>query len=171
VDEQEIRAFLKDTYPRLVGVVSLLTGSVPAAEDAVQEALARAWERSRRGEEIERLDGWVATTALNLSRSALRRLIVERRAQIRLISDAATPEPDVDRVDLQRSLRRLPRRQRQVLLLRAFLGLSLAEIADVMGTTEGTVKSQLAKARRQLISTLSVDPDPESNMEMNHAKP
>ena len=52
MDETEIRLFLRDGYPRLVGAVALVTGDFTTAEDAVQEAVARAWERSERGETI-----------------------------------------------------------------------------------------------------------------------
>ena len=45
VDEVAIREFLHTDYPRLVAAVALACGSRPAAEDAVQEALLRAWER------------------------------------------------------------------------------------------------------------------------------
>lgn len=69
LDEGTIREFLRTTYPRLVAAVGLISGSRPAAEDAVQEALARAWERSERGEHIESLQAWVTTVAMNLARS------------------------------------------------------------------------------------------------------
>ena len=59
LDEGTIREFLVATYPRLVAAVALISGSRAAAEDAVQEALARAWERSERGEQIESLPAWV----------------------------------------------------------------------------------------------------------------
>jgi DNA-directed RNA polymerase specialized sigma24 family protein len=72
VDEVAIGEFLHTSYPRLVAAVALTSGSRPAAEDAVQEALIRAWERSDKGEEIASLEGWVATVALNLARSGLR---------------------------------------------------------------------------------------------------
>jgi DNA-directed RNA polymerase specialized sigma24 family protein len=49
VDEVAIREFLHTAYPRLVAAVALACQSRPAAEDAVQEALLRAWERSEKG--------------------------------------------------------------------------------------------------------------------------
>src|SRR5262249_40413881 len=55
LDEAQIREFLATQYPRLVGAVTLLCGSRALAEDAVQEAVARAWERSERGERIDAL--------------------------------------------------------------------------------------------------------------------
>ncbi len=50
LDEQAIRAFLRDEASRLVAAIALVTQSRQEAEDAVQEALARAWERSGREE-------------------------------------------------------------------------------------------------------------------------
>ena len=83
IDEIAIREFLHGDYPRLVAGVAMVAGSRPAAEDAVQEALARAWERSERGEEIESLTAWVTAVSLNLARSRLRRVVAERRARER----------------------------------------------------------------------------------------
>lgn len=170
VDEADIRAFLHSGYARLVGAVSLVTGSLPAAEDAVQEAIVRAWERSARGDAIDRLEPWIATVALNLSRSGVRRAIAERRAKMRLAPGRVEEkEPSADRLDLQRALAALPRRQREAVVLRSFLELSVQEIALAMGTSEGTVKSQLSKARTHLAAALSLDPEPEPETEQDHA--
>ena len=56
-----------------------MAGSRAAAEDAVAEALARAWERTDRGDAIDSLPAWVTRVALNLSKSRLRRLRIEAR--------------------------------------------------------------------------------------------
>ena len=80
LDDTTIREFLRDDYPRLVNAVALLTGDLPAAEDAVQEALVRAWIRSDRGDVIDSLPAWVAVVAMNLTRSGWRRATAERRA-------------------------------------------------------------------------------------------
>src|SRR5438876_4446338 len=84
LDEATLREFVRTEYPPLVGAVALVSGSKAAAEDAVQEALARAWERSSRGQSIENLAAWVTTVSLNLARSGLRRIRAERRARARL---------------------------------------------------------------------------------------
>src|SRR5439155_8336267 len=85
LDEQAIRAFLATEYPRVVAAISLACGSRAAAEDAVQEALARAWER---GEHIETLRAWVMKVAINLVRSGFRRMLAERRARERMANRA-----------------------------------------------------------------------------------
>jgi RNA polymerase sigma-70 factor (ECF subfamily) len=149
-------------YPRLVAGVGLAAGSRALAEDAVQEALARAWERSERGEEIRNLGGWVTAVALNLSRSALRRLRVERRARERLVTKAAE-EPSPLRVDVERSVAALPRRQREVTVLRYFQGLEVKEIAEILGVHEGTVKTTLHRARAALATALGEPIEEEAN--------
>ena len=159
LDEADIRTFITEDYPRLVGAVAVACGNRATAEDAVQEAIVRAWQRSERGEAIERLDAWVATTALNLSRSALRRVFAERRARERLFIASPEDSAPTGGVDLSRAIRRLPRRQREAIVLRGVLELRIGEIARAMGTSEGTVKSQLSKARTSLAAALALEAD------------
>ena len=105
---------------------------------------------------------------MNLSRSRLRRLRVERLARPRLV--AAPPvQPSGDRIDVARALADLPRRQREVAVLRYLVDLSTEEIAKQMHTSEGTVKSQLSKARAHLAETLSlVEDNDEENSHAEH---
>jgi RNA polymerase sigma-70 factor (ECF subfamily) len=166
MDEADIRVFLRDEYPRLVAAVALVAGDVAAAEDAVQEAIVRAWERSERGERIDVLDRWVAAVAMNLSLSRLRRLRVERLARPRLVAAATTDEPSGDAIDVRDALAALPRRQREAAVLRYYLDLPTDEIARSMRTSEGTVKSQLSNARAHLAQALGVT---NGNEEPDHA--
>jgi RNA polymerase sigma-70 factor (ECF subfamily) len=156
VSEIQIREFLVTTYPRLVAAVALVSGSRPAAEDAVQEALLRAWERSERGEPIESLPAWVTTVALNLARSGLRRLRAERRARTRIRATEITDPAEVERVDVERALADLPRRQREAIVLRYYLEMDTKQVAEVLQVHEGTVKSTLFKARAALAEALGV---------------
>lgn len=90
----EIERCIEAEYKRLVGVVSLVTGSVALAEEAVQEAFARAWERAQRGQDFDHLAGWVATVALNQARSGRRRLTTERaRWPVSLLGSLRSPSP------------------------------------------------------------------------------
>src|SRR5215207_8125616 len=138
------------SYPRLVAAVALTSGSRPAAEDAVQEALLRAWERSEKGEEIHSLEGWVTTVALNLARSGVRRIRSERRARARLAGSTMGEPPTPDRIDVDRALAVLPRRQREVAVLRYYLQLDMREVVSALELSEGTVKSTLSRARTAL---------------------
>jgi RNA polymerase sigma factor (sigma-70 family) len=140
-----------------VNAVALASGSYPAAEDAVQEALVRAWIRSERGQQVESLPAWVTAVALNLTRSGWRRTMAERRARRRFPerSSMVSP-PSEEHVDVARALEALPRRQREVAVLRYLLEMSTTEVAATLGITEGTVKSSLARARAHLAETLAV---------------
>jgi RNA polymerase sigma factor (sigma-70 family) len=162
LDEPTIREFLATTYPRLVAGVALITGSRAAAEDAVQEALARAWERSERGEQIESLPAWVTRVAVNLSKSKLRRMRVEARHRDDVaslqVADAGAASSDA-KIDVERALADLPRRQREVTVLRYYLGLNVAEIASTLDLNEGTVKTSLFRARQALAAALG-EPEP-----------
>jgi len=163
VDEVALREFLHTSYPRLVAAVALVCGSRPAAEDAVQEALLRAWERSEKGDEINSLEGWVTTVGLNLARSGLRRIRTERRARARLAGSAVGQPPSADRIDVDRALATLPRRQREVAVLRYYLQLDTREVATVLGLNEGTIKSTLFRARVALAEALGIDDSEEAN--------
>ena len=158
LDDETIRDFLETSYPRLVAAVTLVAGSRDAAEDAVQEALARAWERART-EQIRSLPAWVTRVSLNLSRSRWRRLRAEAKAAERLGSASEHLQAD-PRPDVEQALARLSRRQREVTVLRYYLAMDVSEIAGVLGVSEGTVKTQLFRARRALAETLG-DGEPE----------
>jgi RNA polymerase sigma-70 factor (ECF subfamily) len=157
LDDLEIRAFLAEEYPRLVNAVALASGSCPAAEDAVQEALVRAWIRSERGDPIGSLPAWVAAVALNLTRSGWRRSLAERRASRRLQpTSKVAPAPSEDQIEVARALAALPRREREVVVLRYLLGFDTKGTAAVLSVGEGTVKSSLSRARTHLAETLRV---------------
>lgn len=153
LDEEDIRGFLMHDYPRIVAAVRLITGSEAAAEDAVAEALARAWQRSERGERFESLPAWVMRVALNLAKSRWRRLRRETGAR----ADAGitgTGDATEDRLDIERALASLSAREREATVLRYYLGFDVAGAAGVMGVTPGTVKTLLHRARRELALAL-----------------
>jgi RNA polymerase sigma-70 factor (ECF subfamily) len=164
LNESDIRRFLEADYPRLVNGLALLCGSFAQAEDAVQEALARAWERSQRGIHVEEPAAWVAAVAANLLRDRWRRVLAERRARGRLEASASPRDPVVaaeGRADVMRALASLPRKQREVAVFRWYLDLDVAEVARALEVPEGTVKSALHRARQSLAQALGADDETE----------
>ena len=148
----------------MVNAVALASGSYPAAEDAVQEALVKAWMRSERGEQLDSIPAWVAAVALNQTRSGWRRAMAERRARQRLPrSEGTVAGPSEEQVEVARALTTLPRRQREVAVLRYLLEMSTAEVAAALGIGEGTVKSTLARARTRLVKALVIHDDEVAN--------
>ena len=156
--------------------MALVCGSFPAAEDAVQEALGRAWELGQRGRHIESLAAWVTVAARNLLRDRFRRLRVEWRARATVPdappAAAAWPDAVERRGDLVRALAALPRRQREVAVFRYYLDLEVAEVAAALRIPEGTAKSALHRARRSLAAALSLgdDEDDDESTEVEHAE-
>jgi RNA polymerase sigma-70 factor (ECF subfamily) len=151
LQENDLREFLTSDYRRLIAGLSLLSGRA-AAEDAVQEAVARAWERTLRGERIESLRSWVAVVATNLLRSRVRRLMAEQRAGERL-RFTRPPDPvelSNVRLDVLRALNALPHRQRKAVILYYFADLGIEDIARAMRTRSGGAKSLLHRGRDSL---------------------
>ncbi len=155
-DEEQLAQFVASEYPGLVAALSLVCGDRSAAEDAVQEALARALLAQRRGT-IDSLAAWVRVVALNQLRNRWRSRSRERRAT-QLLVDTQVPSGVDDQVersmDLVAALASLSRRQREAVALHYRLGLSVAETAEAMKVSDGTVKTLLSRARAALGAAL-----------------
>jgi RNA polymerase sigma factor (sigma-70 family) len=153
---EEIERCYEAEYARLVGVVTVVTGSNALAEEAVQEAFARALDRSRRGLVLEHVGAWVVTVALNEARSGRRRRAVERRA-LQRVSVTPPPASLADRTEavvLRAAIEDLPGRQQDAVVLYYLLDLDVATTALVLGVAPGTVKTALHRARAHLLDVL-----------------
>ncbi len=156
VDEEPFDKFYESEYPRLVAAIALVIDDVDLARDSVDEALARAWEQTQKGQKIECLGAWVRVVALNVARGRFRRRATERRFQSRVVHlDLVAAEDGGLGIDVRRALARLPRRQREVTVMHYFLDLSVLDIARELKVAEGTVKTSLHRARLALSGTLS----------------
>ncbi len=152
----ELRAFVERDYRAVVGAVTLITGDLASAEDAVQDALVAAWRR--REQPIDRLAAWVTVAASNKARSGHRRRGAEQRALARVgrAPDSDTATTDID-ADLLAALSLLPLRERQAAVLFYVHDLSVVDVAAELGVTDGTVKTLLSRARTHLAEQLDAD--------------
>lgn len=139
-------------YAAVVGLVYGLTGSRWVAEDLAQEAFLRAHRDWPRVSNMASPGGWVRRVALNLARSRWRRLRSEAMARLRIASDGepSSPPADPDSDEFWDEVRRLPTRQAQAVTLRYVEDRSVAQIAEVLGVAEGTVKALLHQGRERL---------------------
>ncbi len=150
-----------EVYDEHVGstlaVVLALRGVRVGAEDIVQEAFTRAYERWDEVGRMARPDLWVQRVALNLATSRLRRLASEQRALARLAGRAEVPRSSAFEREQHfwELVRRLPARQARVVALHYAGDLSVKEVAEVVGVAEGTVKAQLHTARNRLAALLA----------------
>ncbi len=143
--------FVATRSPRMLRTAFLLTRDWALAEDLLQTALARAWEAWRRIEGDP--EPYVRRVIVNAYASWWRRRWRGELSTADLPEEAVPTDPQTrldDRDRLWRALDQLPRRQRAVLVLRYFEDLSEAEVAEAMGCSVGTVKSQASRALAKL---------------------
>lgn len=128
-----------------------LLGEAAAADDVASETLARAY--SRWSSVAEHAEPWVVTVATNLTLDIGRRR--SREANRKILIDTRSPDPQIEtRLDLQRALAALPRRQREVLVLRFLGDFSEQATADALGLDVGTVKSHASRGLARLRLTV-----------------
>jgi RNA polymerase sigma factor (sigma-70 family) len=145
--------FFAEHYRSLARACLLLTGSAAEGEDLAQEAMARVLERWDRVSRMDRPEGYLFRTALNLHRNAVRRLAMAARRQVhREAAPETTADPDAPdrRLDLLRAIRSLPRAQREALVLVEWLGYSAEEAGGLLGIESASVRGRLHRAREAL---------------------
>lgn len=131
------------------------------AEDLAQEGLIRAFERRSSLRDPEKIRSWLLTVLRNLHLNRVR----DQKPHLLVLAggsecDRRTGDLEAEMQDralsdeLLLALRRLPEEQSTVLWLRAVEGLSYDEIAEVMGTPVGTVRSRLSRAREAMVAHL-----------------
>jgi RNA polymerase sigma factor (sigma-70 family) len=169
-DEQGFEAFFRAVFPRAVAVARRVTGEHAAAEDAAIEAMAKAHLRWQRIGPAPWREPWVLRVAVNEAIRRLPRAMAGARDDLasdnawtaaerstaggRRVGDGAAgqraqaPDPAEEvvlRQALTAALQRLPRRQREVVVLRYLVGLSETQVAEALDISHGTVKTHLRR--------------------------
>jgi RNA polymerase sigma factor (sigma-70 family) len=182
-DEHSFEAFFRAAFPKTVAVARRVTGEHGAAEDAAIEAMAKAHLRWQRIGPAPWRERWVLRVAVNEAIRRLPRVTAGTRDDV--ASDHAWPgqersiegsgragggrtagqptegsdpaEEIVLRQALTAALRRLPRRQREVVVLRYLVGLSEAQVAETLDISHGTVKTHLRRGLAGLRKDIDLD--------------
>jgi RNA polymerase sigma-70 factor (ECF subfamily) len=155
MDEEAFDAFYQASFGRLVGQIYAMCGSLTEAQDCVQEAFIRAWDRRRALDLDQSPEAWVRTVAYRLAVSRWRRARKSLLPPDRAHAGRPPVEPDVTRVALARALQSLPADQRRAIVLHHLCDLSVAEVAAEVGAPTGTVKARLARGRAALAVLLA----------------
>jgi RNA polymerase sigma factor (sigma-70 family) len=153
-DAESFEGFYRREYPRIAALARVLTGPM-GAEDAAQEALLVAYRRWRDVGQMADPAMWVRRVCVNIATSQVRRRAAEARALLRLRGrrhEPTLPEPSDE--DFWSAVRRLPRRQAQVVALHYLFDLSVADVAVTLQMSEGTAKTHLSRARASLADVL-----------------
>lgn len=150
----EFSEFAHSRWPALLRLGYAVTGDRDLAEDLAQTALANAyasWSRVRKADDP---DAYVRRIVLNAHRGSFRkRRVSERLTESPPDTLAHVPDPaglHGDRATVMAALGTLPRRQREVLVLRYWLDLTEAQVAATLGCSVGNVKSQTSRALSRL---------------------
>jgi RNA polymerase sigma-70 factor, ECF subfamily len=159
--DREAFAILARTHGgRLIGIAQRILRDLSRAEDAVQQTLVIAWRELPRLRDPERFEVWLNRTLIHTCYAEARRAR-SWNSHIRVLaiepSVSDTSRALADRDQLERGFRRLPPDQRAILVLRHYLGLQPAEIAEMLGIKEGTARSRLHYAHRAMRAALEAD--------------
>lgn len=160
VDRDDLLLLVARQQGPMFRVAYGICGDPHLAEEAVADAFARSWPALERGT-VEDPRAYLRRAVVNVLNGRFRRLAVERRARQRRHGDARGPSDAAGEIAARdvvlRALRRLPERQRAVVVLRYYEGLSEAEVAAELGIPLGSVKSAGARAGARLRVLLEED--------------
>jgi RNA polymerase sigma-70 factor (sigma-E family) len=140
------REYAQARQVALLRTAYLCTGDHHLAQDLVQATLTRVWIRWDRVSRAENIDAYVNRVLFTVYAGWRRRFWHAEIPHHRMPETAVAEEQHTDRLAMLTALRQLPARQRAVVVLRFYQGLSEAQTADALGCTVGTVKSQSSKA-------------------------
>ena len=156
----EFDALVVDLSDPMLRSAAYLLRDPILAKDVVQEAFIRTYTHWDRAQELPRAYAW--TTLMNLCRDQHRRWARHRDVLGMAIPD--TPfgqelmeDRAIESLELDRIVRSLPDRQREVVVLRYLVGMSVSETAGVLGMPTGTVKSTCSRAIATLRANLGVE--------------
>lgn len=160
-DHGAFESLVRPEIERLYGLAGLLLADRTRAEDAVQEALLKAWRDLPKLREVEKFRAWLRRLVVNASHDEGRRLGRRRReVELKPHHDRAMADQLdslLDRDELSQAFGRLKEEERTVVALRYFLDLSTADAAATLGIREVTYRSKLHRAIRTLGAALAAD--------------
>lgn len=147
-------------YAPMCRLAFVILGDHQHAEEVVMESMLKTFTGWNRIRDMERVDAYLRRAVVNGCRSRIRRKTIESRVNrvIHHRDENRAPDWDPERHEVQRlvwrAVKDLPERQRACVVLRYLEDLPEAAIADALGCSTGTVKSQLSKARTKLNAAL-----------------
>jgi RNA polymerase sigma-70 factor (ECF subfamily) len=159
-DHESFEVLATSAGDRLFAVARLILRSSDLAEDAVQEALVRAWQQLPSLRDPDRFDAWLHRLVVNAC--------ADQGRQLRRWSQHVRPLPVeasvtdhagsvADREQLERAFSRLKPDQRAAVVLHYYSGFSASEIARTLGIPAGTARSRLHYATEAMRAALEAD--------------
>jgi RNA polymerase sigma-70 factor (ECF subfamily) len=153
--EAEFTGLYEKHFSELAAQVCAYLGDATEAQDLVQEAFLRAWQRWDKVGGYEEPVAWVRRVAWNLATSRHRRNQVARKFLQKSSAPEMAPAASPDHVALVAALKLVPAKRRQALVMHYMADMTVAAIAEATGAKEGTVKSWLHRGRKELAALLT----------------
>src|SRR3954468_15973380 len=158
-DHEAFDALATAAYHRLYAIANRILRDGYAAEDAVQDALVRAWRDLQSLREVDRFDAWLHRLLVNACHDQVR----HRRRRPFEVPILAIDQPTledrlgqlVDRDELERAFLQLSVEQRAALVLTHYVGLSASEVGTILGIPVGTVYSRLHYGARTMRAAIA----------------
>ncbi len=142
--------FFAEHRSRLFGALTVMTGNRAEAEEILQDAFLKVWERWERVAVMEDPVGFLYRTAMNLFRKRVRRAAVAIRKAAHLLPREDELAGVETRDEAVRLLQRLTPRERAALVVTAYLGYSSEEAGELLGIQATTVRVLTNRARATL---------------------
>jgi RNA polymerase sigma-70 factor (ECF subfamily) len=160
-DQAAFMDLVRSRGDRLFAIAQRILRDVDRAEDALQDALVIAWRDLPSLRDPDRFDAWVHRLLMNVCIAQATR---ERRrvANLRVLPLDGPAGPDdlvgvADRDQLDRGFRRLTPEERAILVLHHYVGYAPSEIAELLGSPPGTIRSRLHHAHRAMRAALDAE--------------
>jgi RNA polymerase sigma-70 factor (ECF subfamily) len=172
-DHEAFGKIVDESIDRLFALATLMTRDSTLAEDAVQDALVRAWRDLPRLRDPSKCTAWLTRLTVNATYDVLRRYRRVRETRPLDESQPATADEagaTLDRASLSWAYGHLPIEQRSVVILHYYLGLSLDEAAATLGIPRGTVRSRLNAGLTTMRRLLNAKPGSSPSNEAQAAR-
>ena len=148
--DAEFAELVEAVWPGLYRTAYLMLGEHHLAEDLVQTALAKTYASWSKVRDLNAAHGYAKVVLANTAASWFRRRSWRNERPTDVLPDTALHRDATDRPAVLDALRTLPPRMRAVVVLRYYDDLDVRSVADALGISEGTVKSQTAHALDRL---------------------
>ena len=153
---EDFESFYARELKPVVGLAFVLSGSRSGAEDLAQEAFLAAYKQWDKVQRLDNPGAWIRRVIANQSVSMIRRRTAEAKALVRFGgSDYTVPEMSPNAIATWSAVRKLPKRQAQVIALRYYDRNAIADIARILEASENTVKTHLQRAKKTLRGQLT----------------
>lgn len=154
MDKETFSTLVHEQQRQLYRIAVSYTASSADAEDAMQEALLRAWKRRDTLRNPAYFSTWLNRILINECKTLLRKR--KRQLPTADLPNLAAPPPDEQAMPCGRALFALPEKYRVPLVLNLLEGYTLREIAAMLSLPVGTVKTRIARAKQKLEQEVSV---------------